>query len=201
MVPQTLRGGTVTLSSATEKKKVNLGKIPQNSSTMEIRRIAALNLLLEKDVDKLISTINQSTEVKFVSPKKKVTKLILQKKALDKNIEDITEEKGDKRVFLTPIQRNTPTLEDVFQIKLLSLSAFAKPASTNPGPDFPILEKPQLEKPVLPKESVNLKQKAEPLKGSPIRKTAKSNSKRQETDLQMAEILNMLYTLLATVEK
>lgn len=60
-------------------------------------------------------------------------------------------------MFLTLIQGNTPTLEDVFQIKPPSLSTFIVPANSNPGPDFPILEKPQLGKPVLPKESVNLK--------------------------------------------
>ena len=41
----------------------------------------------------------------------------------------------------------------------------------------------------------------EPLKGFLIQKTAKSNPKRQETDLQIVEILNILYTLSATVEK
>lgn len=74
MAPQTLEGG---MSSTTGKKKASLGKISRNPATMKTRRIAALNLLLGKDVDELISTANQPTGVKSVSPKKKAAKSVL----------------------------------------------------------------------------------------------------------------------------
>lgn len=82
MAPQTPGGSTVTLSSATGKKKASLGKISRNPPTMETRRMAALNLLLGKDVDELISTTDQPTGVKSVSPKKKLSNQYYGKKTM-----------------------------------------------------------------------------------------------------------------------
>lgn len=192
MAPLTPGGRTVTPSSGTGKKKASSGKVPQIPPTMETRGTAALNLLLGKDVEDLISVINHPEVLKPVSPKKKPAKSETQKKDQDENMEDNTEEEGEnEHLFLTPKRGNTPP----------SLSAFAAPASTNPGPDFPVLERSQPKKSVLPKQNINLKRRADPLGGSPIRKTARGHPGGQETGLQMGEILDILYTLSATVEK
>lgn len=176
--------------------------MPRNPSTMETRRTAALNLLLGKDKEEPVPVIIQPEVDKPVSSKKKHAKAEQQKKDRDENMEDDTEEDGENdHLFSTPKRGNTPSLEDVLQVKAPSLSAFTAPASTNPGLVFPLPESSQQKESVLQKQNSNLKRRADPLGGSPIRKTAWAHSGRNETDLQIGEILDMLCTLSATVEK
>lgn len=52
----------------------------------------------------------------------------------------------------------------------------------------------------LPLQKLDVRRR-DPLSGSPIQKTARAHLGRNEIDLQIREILNMLYTLSATVEK
>lgn len=54
---------------------------------------------------------------------------------------------------------------------------------------------------VLQRQNPNLKRRADPLGGSPIRKTARALSGKTEVNVQMGEILDILYTLSTTVEK
>lgn len=202
MAPQTPGGSTDASSSSTGKKKGSSGKVPRNPSTIETRRTTALNLLLGKDKEEPVPVVNQPEVDKPASSKKKHAKAEQQKKDRDENMEDDTEDDGEnENLFLTPKRGNTPSLGDVLQVKPPSPSAFTAPASTNPGPDFPLPESSQQKESVLQKQTSNLKRRADPLGGSPIRKTARAHLGRNETDLQIGEILDMLYTLSATVEK
>lgn len=111
---------------------------------------------------------------------------------------DKEDEGENEHLFLIFKRGNTPSLEDGLQVKPPSLPA---PPSSNPSPDFLLLESSQQNKSVLQKQNPNLKRRAGPLGGSPIRKTARPDLGRKEADLQIGEIPDMLYTLSAAVEK
>ena len=152
MAPQTLGGSTNASPSSTEKKKGSLGKAPQNPFTIEIRRTAALNLLLGKDKEELMPVVNQPKVVKPASSKKKHAKAEQQKKDRDENMEDNTEDdRENEHSFLTPKRGNTLSLEDVLQVKPPSLLAFTAPTSINPDPVFPPPESFQQKESVLQK--------------------------------------------------
>lgn len=103
MAPQTPGASTNASSSSAGKKKGSLGKAPQNPSTIETRRTAALNLLLGKDMEELVPVVNQPKVVKPASSKKKNAKAEQQKKDRNKNMEDDTEDEGEnEHLFLTP---------------------------------------------------------------------------------------------------
>lgn len=52
--------------------------------------------------------------MKSISLNKKTVKSILWKKDYNKDMEDITKEKSDKCMILTPIQKKTFILENIF---------------------------------------------------------------------------------------
>ena len=52
----------------------------------------------------------------------------------------------NEHLFLIPKRGNTPSLEDVLQVKPPSLSAFTAPTSINPGRVFPLPESSQQKK-------------------------------------------------------
>ncbi len=147
MAPQTPGVSTNASSSSTGKKKGSLGKVPQNPSIIETKRTAALNLLLGKDKEEPVPVVNQPKLVKTASSRKKHAKAEQQKKDQDENIEDDTEDEGEnEHRFLIPKRGNTPSLEDVLQVKPPSVSAFTALTSTNPGPVFPLPESSQQKK-------------------------------------------------------
>lgn len=74
-------------------------------------------------------------------------------------------------------------------------------SSTNFGSVFSLPESSQQKKLVLQKQNSNFKQKADPVGVLPIQKTAKAHLGKNKTDLQIGEILDILHTLSATVEK
>ncbi len=141
MAPQTVGGSTNASSSSKGKKKGSLGKVPQNPSTIETRRTAALNFLLGKVKEEPMPVVNQPKVVKPATSKKKHSKADQKKKDRDENMEDDTEDEGEnEHLFLTHKRGNTHSLEDVLQVKPPSLSAFKAPTSTNPGPVFRCLK-------------------------------------------------------------
>lgn len=87
--------------------------------------------------------------------------------------DDLEEEAGNEGLFLTPQQRNTPKLEDNgHPVKPPSAPLFTAPASAISVPSFPIFRPSDQHKLSSQRQNPNLKRRADPLGGLPIRKTA-----------------------------
>lgn len=96
-------------------KKKGSRKTVWNLSIMETRCAAVLNLLMEKDKEEFWPIITHLKLDKPVSPKKKDDKKKEQTIDTEKNMEDNTKDETENgHPFLTPIQRNTPSLENIF---------------------------------------------------------------------------------------
>lgn len=173
MAPQTPGGGPSSASASNAKKKT-AKKAARNSSMVETRRAAALNLLLGKDKKDFMQDADQSPEGKPVRQKKMVRKSVIQKKDQKEFAHDDSEEEaGNEGPFLTPQRGNTPRLEDNSQlVKPPSAPLFTAPASAIPAPSFPIFTPPDQNESSSQRQNLNLKRRADPLGGSPIRKTA-----------------------------
>ncbi len=140
----------------------------------------------------------QFQEDKTVHRKKKMGKSVIQKKN-QKDIahDDSEKEAGDESLFLTPTRGNTPRLieDNSQQVKPPSAQLFTAPDSSNPIPSFPIFMPSDPNESILQRQNPSLKRRADLFGGSPVRKTARALSGKTEI------ILNILYTLSATVEK
>lgn len=121
-------------------KKKTVEKAARNSSMVETRRAATLNLLLGKEKDDAMPDADQFQEDKTVHRKKIVGESVIQ----NKNQKDITndyseEEAEDENLFVTPNRGNTPRLENHSQqVKPPSAPIFTAPDSSNVVPRFPI---------------------------------------------------------------
>lgn len=183
-------------------KKKTGEKAARNSSMVETRRAAALNLLLGKEKDDVMPDADQFQEDITAHRKKRVGKSVIQKEnQKDIAYDDPEEEVGEESLCVTPKRGNTPRLEDHSQqVKPPSAPIFTAPNSSNVVPSFPIFMPSDQNEPVLQRQNQNLKRRADP-GASPIRKTARALSGKAEVDIQMGEILDILHTLSATVEK
>lgn len=194
MAPQTPEGGPSSASANNAKKKT-VEKAARNSSMVETRRAAALNLLLGKEKEDIVQGADQFQEGEPAHQKKKVGKLVFQKKDQKEIAHDDSEEKArDEGLFLTPQRGNTPRLEDNgHPVKPPSAPLFTAPTSAIAVPSFLIFTPSDCNESSSQRQIPNLKRRADPLGGSPIQKTARALSGKTEVDAQMGEILDMLY--------
>lgn len=151
---------------------------------VETRCAAALNLLLGKEKEDFMQGADQTQEGKSAHQKKKVGKSVIQKKDQKEIARDDSEEKaGNEGLFLTPQRGNTPRLGDNdYPVKPLSAPLFTTPASAISVPSFPIFRPSDQNELSFQRQNPNFKRRADPLGGSPIRKTAQVFSGKTELD-------------------
>lgn len=115
---------------------------------------------------------------------------------------DTDEEEIDEGPSPTPKREITRVKDQTqSQVQASSVSTFYTPPNLPAQPIFVLSAKPQ-EAPPLPQYlKINLKRPADPLGGSPIRKTARAHSGKSEMEERIIDILAVVQELTRTVKK
>lgn len=180
-VPPKVRAAPL-VPTGTKKKDIEKGS---SSTTQKVvtRRAAALDVLSVKGKGKGLVDDSRENEEQAIDSME-------------------TEEEGENGgVFSTPKRGNSPQQQGESQVEVPSVSTFSTPPNLPAQPIF-VLPAKAPEAPLLPQHSkLNLKRPADPLGGSPIRKTARADLSRSNMDQRIIDILGIVQELAKTVEK
>ena len=109
------------------------------------------------------------------------------------------EEENNDGLFSTPKRKSTPSKPQVEpSVQILSVPVFSAPENLSAPPIFVLPVKVQGTSVLAQQSKINLKRLADPLRGLPIRKTARALIEKSEIEL---EILKVVKNLSQIVEK
>ena len=170
-------------ATTTKKKEPGKGSI-SGTPRVATRRTAALDLSSVKGKGKASSKVSPGKQKEVVE---------------DMDTDEEVEEEG---LFSTPQRGSAPANDQTQpQVQVPSMSTFPTPPNIPAQPIFVLSAKPQ-EAPPLPQHlKINLKRPADPLGGSPIRKTARAHSGKSDIEQRLVDILEVVQELSRTVEK
>lgn len=172
-------------SVSTGSKKKDMEKVGSvTSQKMVTHRTTVLDALSDKEKEKCVSD-----------------KVLENNEQATEGME--TEEEGDNwGVFSTPKRGNSPAQQQMEpQVTAPSLSTFPTPPNLPAQPIFVLPARAPEAPPLSQHLKLNLKRPADPLGGSPIRKTARADLRRSDMDQRIIDILGVVQGLVKTVEK
>ena len=178
MAPKPIKTQMLAVSS-TKKKDPEKRNIP-SSHKVETRRTSALKNAPSKGKEVAAEVENEGE----LSP------------SMD------TEEEDNEGLFSTPKRGSTPGKPQVEPSgQVPSVSVFSAPENLPAPPIFVLPAKSQGTSVTAQQPKINLKRPADPLGGSPIRKTARTLVEKSEIESQMSEILKVVKNLSQIVDK